>query len=417
MNILVIGSGGREHALCRAIAKSPRTGRLFCAPGNAGIEETAECAAVNPLDFGRVAEFCGENKIGLVVVGPEAPLVEGITDFLEEKGIKVFGPRKEAARLEASKAFTKEICAARNIPTAFYGRFTDAGEAREYIEKNGAPIVVKADGLAAGKGVVVAMTKEEAFAAVDDMLVKKKFSEAGSEIVIEEFLEGPEASFFVISDGENFIEFGTACDHKRVGEGDTGENTGGMGAYSPADVISEAERKEITGKIIAPTIAEMKKRGAAFRGFLFAGLMMTAGGPKLLEYNVRMGDPETQAIMARFEGDIVEIMLSALEGKLKEAKFSAAHSVCVVMAAKGYPGDYVKGAVIKGLDEAGKEAVILHAGTARKEGAVVSAGGRVLGVVASGEGVAKAREKAYRAIEKINWPEGFCRKDIGKRAS
>lgn len=411
MNILVIGSGGREHALCYGLKKSPQLKDLYCLPGNTGIAGVAECVGIKQNDFPAIAEFCKAKDISLVVVGPEAPLVEGITDYLEAKNIKVFGPRKNAARLEASKDFTKSICKKYNIPTALYESFSNADEARGYIKKHGAPIVVKADGLAAGKGVVVAMTEDEAIEAVEEMLVSKRFGEASQKIVIEEFLEGQEVSFFAICDGERAIPFGTACDHKRVGDDDTGPNTGGMGTYSPANNFDDELAKKVMREIIEPTIAAMKKEAAPFKGFLFAGLILTKQGPKLLEYNVRMGDPETQSIIPRIENDLVDVLLGRA---LPE--FSDQSAVTVVMAASGYPGDYVKNTEIKNLDKI-TEAIVFHAGTTISDGKILATGGRVLGITALGADIGEARNKAYKEIAKINWPQGFCRKDIGKKAA
>jgi phosphoribosylamine--glycine ligase len=408
MNILVIGSGGREHAFCHALKKSPECKELYCTPGNPGIAKLAECVAIHPTDFDEIVEFCREKHINFVVVGPEAPLVAGISDFLEKRGIKVFGPSAAGAKLEASKAFTKEICEKANIPTAKAARFTDAEKAREYVKKEGAPIVIKADGLAAGKGVVVATTLEEALEAVDDMLVGHKFGDASTEILIEECMFGREVSFFVITNGDKVYEFGTACDYKRVGDENTGPNTGGMGTFSPGDMITPELRKQIMDTIIHPTLAQLKKDGINYKGFLFAGLMITKDGPKLIEYNCRMGDPETQSILPRLENDLLDIMLG-----LAEPKFSNQSAVTIVYAAKGYPEDYVKNTAIRGLEKV-ENAIVFHAGTIKKEGKVVNIGGRVLGITALAENMEKAREVAYTEIKKINWPEGFYRKDIGK---
>ena len=407
MNILVIGSGGREHALCAAIKKSKRCEELYCAPGNTGISKIAECVPIRPTDFDEIVEFCRTKHISFVVIGPEAPLVEGITDFLEKRGILVFGPNAAAAQLEASKAFTKDICIKAGIPTAKAARFKDAKYAKEYVTQEGVPIVIKADGLAAGKGVVVAQTVAEAHAAIDEMLLERKFGDAGEEILIEECMFGREASFFVISDGNRVFEFGTACDYKRVGDKDTGPNTGGMGTFSPADMITPEMSKEIMDKIIHPTVKQLKAEGVTYKGFLFAGLMMTKDGPKLIEYNCRMGDPETQSIVTRLENDIIDVMLGDAP-----PKFTNQTAVTIVFAANGYPEDYAKNTVIKGLDKV-ENAVVYHAGTAKKEGKVVSIGGRVLGITALSDNLESAREKAYGEIAKINWPDGFYRKDIG----
>lgn len=407
MNILVIGSGGREHALCWAIKKSKHCGELFCIPGNAGIARIATRVRILPTDFDEIIEFCRSKLIDFVVVGPEAPLVEGLTDFLTDRGIKVFGPSKAAAQLEASKAFTKEIALAAGVPTAKAAKFSDAEAAKAYVREHGAPIVVKADGLAAGKGVVVAATVEEAVAAIDEIMCERVHGKAGDEVLIEECMFGREASFFVGCYNGKVFEFGTACDYKREGDNNVGSNTGGMGTFSPADMIDAAMSAEIMAKIINPTLAELEKRGIEYTGFLFAGLMVTAEGPKLIEYNCRMGDPETQSILMRLESDIVDVMLGNVP-----AKFSDEHALCVVYAANGYPRSYKKNTVINGLDRV-KNAQVFHAGTARKEKQWVNLGGRVLGIAATGKTLADARETAYSEIAKITWPDGFYRKDIG----
>jgi phosphoribosylamine--glycine ligase len=408
MNILVIGSGGREHAICETLKKSPQCKELYCAPGNPGIEKVAECIKIKPNDFDEIVEFCRVKHINFVVIGPEAPLVAGISEFLETRGIQVFGPSTYCAQLEGSKSFTKEICKRAGIPTAKAERFINADAAKKYVTDHGAPIVIKADGLAAGKGVVVAMTLDEALAAVDEMLVNHKFGQAGAEILVEEFMEGREASFFAITNGEVVYEFGTACDYKRVGDGNTGPNTGGMGTYSPADNIDAATAKIVMDKIINPTLAYLKKTGNPYKGFLFAGLMLTKDGPKLIEYNCRMGDPETQSILPRLENDFIDVMLG-----LTPPKFSNKHAVTVVMAAKGYPEDHVKNTVIKGLKDV-TSASVFHAGTAKADGKIVSIGGRVLGVTALGNSREEAMKTAYAEVAKVKWPEGFYRKDIGK---
>jgi len=418
MNILVIGSGGREHALCYALQKSPTTDKIYCLPGNAGTLELAECAEIELKDFSPIAEFCKSRKIALVVVGPEGPLVEGIADFLEGKGIAVFGPSKAAAQLEGSKNFTKNLCVKYNIPTAFYQSFTDVKEAIKFIETTDKRLVVKADGLAAGKGVIIPETKAEAIEAVHEIM-GGKFGAAGKCIVIEEFLEGEEASFFALSDGKTAIKFGSAQDHKRAFDGDKGLNTGGMGTYSPAPIMTEDMDARVMREIIIPTIDAMRKEGTPFKGVLFAGLMITKDGPKLIEFNARFGDPETQVLMLRLESDLAELLLAAATGKLagKEVKLADSAAVCVVMAAKGYPGEYQRGSEIQGLEIAAKEpgAVIFHAGTKKFGDKILADGGRVLGIAASGKNVAEAREIAYRAIAKINWPEGFYRSDIGAK--
>ena len=417
MKVLLIGSGGREHALAWKIGASPLLTQLYAAPGNPGIAGDAEIVALDVADHGAVAAFCTDRKIDLVVVGPEGPLVAGIADDLRAAGIRVFGPSKAAARLEGSKGFTKDLCARYGIPTAAYGRFTDAEAARSYVRQVGAPIVVKADGLAAGKGVTVAMTLGEALAAVDACF-EGAFGAAGAEVVVEEFLAGEEASFFCLCDGKTALPFGTAQDHKRVGDGDTGPNTGGMGAYSPAPVMSEAMLARTMREIIEPTMRGMSEMGSPFQGVLFAGLMINAEGPKLIEYNTRFGDPECQVLMMRLKDDILVLMNAAAEGQLAHmsVRWRDDAALTVVMAARGYPGTPEKGSVIRGLAAAGEHAEIFHAGTAIRDGDIVAAGGRVLNVTATGENVSDARASAYRAIDRLDWPEGFCRRDIGWRA-
>jgi len=419
MNILLLGSGGREHALAWKIAASPLTDKLYCAPGNAGIAREAECVALDPADHAAVIAFAHEKKIDLVVVGPEAPLCAGIVDDLEAVGIKAFGPNKWAARLEGSKGFTKDLCKANNIPTADYRRFKQAEPAKEYVRAKGAPIVVKADGLAAGKGVVVAASGEEAEAAID-MMFGGGLGTPAWEIVIEDCLVGEEASFFALCDGETAIPLASAQDHKRVGDGDTGPNTGGMGAYSPAPVMTREMEKRVMDEIVMPTVHALKAMGAPYKGVLFAGLMITKDGPKLIEYNVRFGDPETQVLMLRLTSDLVPALLAARDGQLKnfDLRWSSDAALTVVMAAKGYPGSYAKGSVIEGLDAAAQiEGVeIFHAGTRADNGRVLANGGRVLNVSARGNTVREAQARAYAAIGKIRWPEGFCRRDIGWRA-
>ncbi len=416
LNVLLVGSGGREHALAWAIAKSPLLEKLYCFPGNPGIAEVAEIVVINIADHNAVAQFCELMNIGLVVVGPEAPLVAGLADDLQAHGIKVFGPTKFAAQLEGSKGFTKDICAKYNIPTAAYGRFTSHDAARAYLRKTGAPIVIKADGLAAGKGVTVAMTVAEAEAALEEIFAGR-FGEA--ECVIEAFLEGEEASFFVLSDGEHALPLATAQDHKRAGDGDTGPNTGGMGAYSPAPVMTDALCQEALEKIVKPTIRALKEMGHPYVGVLYAGLMITRDGPQLIEYNARFGDPETQVLMMRLQGDILPVLLATVDGKLDKASVAWRDEVAltVVMAAKGYPGDVVKGSEIRGVKQACSDKVeIFHAGTALKDGKLVANGGRVLNVTALGRTVKEAQALAYQAVDRIDWPEGFCRRDIGWRA-
>ncbi len=419
MNILLIGSGGREHALAYAIAKSPLTSRLYAAPGNAGVAQEAELVALDVADHAAVIAFCKEKAIDFVVVGPEGPLVEGIVDDLAAAGIKAFGPSKAAAQLEGSKGFTKDLCAEANIPTAAYGRFADKDKALAYLRQQGAPIVVKADGLAAGKGVVVAMTLDEAEAAVNACF-DGSFGAAGAEVVIEEFLTGEEASFFVLSDGKTALPLVAAQDHKRVFDGDEGPNTGGMGAYTPAPVASDAVIARTMEEIILPTIETLAKRGTPFKGVLFAGLMIGENGPKLIEYNTRFGDPECQVITLRLKEDLLPLLIATADGTLDQhtATWSDDVALTVVMAAKGYPGSYEKNTEIKGLDAAGKvEGVkVFHAGTKADGGRILATGGRVLNVTATGKTVAEARERAYKAVDLIDWPEGFCRRDIAWRA-
>ena len=419
MNILLLGSGGREHALAWKMAASPLADRLFCAPGNAGIAQEAECVALDLSDHGRIIAFCRNNKIDLVVIGPEAPLCAGIVDDLEAAGIKAFGPSRAAARLEGSKGFTKDLCQANGIPTAAYQRFRAAADAKAYIGSRGAPIVVKADGLAAGKGVVVAQSVAEAEAAVD-MMFGGGLGDAGGELVIEDFLDGEEASFFALCDGETAIPLATAQDHKRAFDGDKGPNTGGMGAYSPAPNIDAAMNDRIMHDIIWPTVRAMKAIGAPYKGVLYAGLMITPEGPKLIEYNVRFGDPETQVLMLRLMSDLVPALLASCDGMLKtfDLRWYDEPALTVVMAAKGYPGAYARGSVIEGLDEAAAvEGVeIFHAGTKAEGGRILANGGRVLNVSAIGETVGEAQARAYQAISRIRWPDGFYRHDIGWRA-
>src|SRR4051812_2583482 len=419
MNILLLGSGGREHALAWKIAASPLVTKLWCAPGNAGIAREAECVGLDIADHAAVIEFCRANAIDFVVVGPETPLAAGIVDDLASAGIKAFGPGRQAAQLEGSKGFTKALCTECGIPTGAYGRFTTAAEALAYIRKQGAPIVVKADGLAAGKGVVVAMTMAEAEAAIA-MMFDGAFGAAGTEVVIEEYLAGREISFFALSDGDTAIALASAQDHKRVFDRDEGPNTGGMGAYSPTPLVTPAIHDAIMAKIILPTVAGMKTRGTPFRGILYAGIMLTTQGPKLFEFNVRFGDPECQVLMLRMMSDIVPAFLASCDGQLKnfDLRWYPESALTVVMAANGYPGDYQKGTRIEGLDDAAKvEAVeIFHAGTIAKDGAILANGGRVLNVCALGKTVTEAQGRAYQAVDRINWPDGFCRRDIGWQA-
>jgi phosphoribosylamine--glycine ligase len=419
MNILLLGSGGREHALAWKIADSPLIERFYCAPGNAGIAQQAECVPLDLTDHGAVAAFCRDRGIDLVVVGPEAPLCAGIVDDLESAGVKAFGPSRAAARLEGSKGFTKDLCRAHQIPTAAYARFNDATAAKAYIRAHGAPIVVKADGLAAGKGVVVAQSEAEAEAAVE-MMFGGGLGEAGGEVVVEEFLDGEEASFFTLCDGETAIPMATAQDHKRAFDGDKGPNTGGMGAYSPAPNVDAAMSATIMTAIVAPTMRAMKAMGTPYKGVLYAGLMITRQGPKLIEYNARFGDPETQVMMPRLMSDLLPALLASRDGMLKsfDLRWYDTPALTVVMAAKGYPGHYARGTVIEGLgDAAAVEGVeIFHAGTKTEGGHIVANGGRVLNISATGKTVRKAQARAYAAIARIRWPEGFYRRDIGWRA-
>ncbi len=419
MNIVILGGGGREHALAWAVKQNPKCDRLIVAPGNAGIAMLAECADIDILDGAAVVAFCAENAVDFVIVGPEAPLAAGVADATRAAGLLTFGPSAAAARLEASKAFTKAVCDACGAPTAGYARFTDAAPARSYIHAQGAPIVIKADGLAAGKGVVVAMTLPEALAAVDDIL-GGAFGAAGAEVVIEEFMGGEEASFFVLTDGTHALPIGTAQDHKRAFDGDTGPNTGGMGAYSPAPVLTDVLQQQAMDRIVLPTIAEMARRGTPYQGVLYAGLMIEHGQARLVEYNARLGDPEAQVLMMRLGAQALDLLLACAEGRLADARVTWAedHALTVVMAANGYPGDYAKGSVIGGLDRLPEDSrhMVFHAGT-RAEGAQITAtGGRVLNITARGDTLAQARDAAYAMVDGIDWPGGFCRRDIGWRA-
>ncbi|WP_309664764.1 phosphoribosylamine--glycine ligase [Tabrizicola sp.] len=419
MNILILGSGGREHALAWAVKQNPKTDRLIVAPGNAGMAQLAECADIDILDGATVVTFCEENAVDFVVIGPEAPLAAGIADATRAAGILTFGPSAAAARLEASKRFTKEVCDSCGAPTAAWARFTDPAPAKAYIRANGAPIVVKADGLAAGKGVVVAMTVPEAEAAIDDIL-GGAFGDAGAEVVIEEFMDGEEASLFILTDGLNALPIGTAQDHKRVGDGDTGPNTGGMGAYSPAPVLTAAIQQLAMDEIVLPTIKEMARRGTPYSGVLYAGLMIKNGRARLVEYNARFGDPETQVLMLRLGAQVLDLMLATAEHRLEGAQVHWAddHALTVVMAAKGYPGAYAKGSVIGGLDGQPEDSrhMVFHAGTAAHDGQIIANGGRVLNITARADTLVEAQAAAYAMVDAIDWPEGFCRRDIGWRA-
>ncbi|MGD0316177.1 MAG: phosphoribosylamine--glycine ligase [Xanthobacteraceae bacterium] len=419
MNILLLGSGGREHALAWKMAASPLTDRLVCAPGNAGIAREAECVSLDLADHAAVIGFCRANAIDFVVVGPEGPLCAGIVDDLETAGIKAFGPSRAAAQLEGSKGFTKDLCRSNRIPTAAYERFRAAEPAKAYVRARGAPIVIKADGLAAGKGVIVAQNLDEAEAAID-MMLDGGLGDAGAEVVVEEFLDGEEASFFALCDGDTAIPLASAQDHKRAFDGDTGPNTGGMGAYSPAPIVDAAMSAQVMREIVLPTLAAIKAMGTPFKGVLYAGLMITAEGPKLIEYNVRFGDPECQVLMLRLMSDLVPALLASRDGVLKslDLRWYREAALTVVMAARGYPGSYAKGSVIDGLDAAAAVAgvEIFHAGTKTEGGRILANGGRVLNVSALGGTVREARARAYEAISRIRWPQGFYRHDIGWRA-
>ena len=407
LDILVIGGGGREHALCWKLRQSPRCARLFCAPGNPGIARDATCVALDAADHAAVVAFCRAEGIGLVVVGPEQPLVAGLADALGAAGIAVFGPGAAAARLEGSKGFTKDLCRSAGIPTAAYARFDSGDAARAYVAAQPLPVVIKADGLAAGKGVVIAATAAEAEAALAAL---------PGPVVIEACLTGPEASLFVLSDGVTALPFGSAQDYKRVADGDRGPNTGGMGAVSPAPLLTRALQDRAMREIVEPTIAAMRAAGTPFRGVLYAGLMLTPTGPQLIEYNVRFGDPECQALMLRFDGDLADLLLACAEGRLADARpvWQDAVSVAVVMAAEGYPGPPRTGTVIAGLGAAeATGATVFHAGTALRDGTLIAAGGRVLAVCGTGRDVGEARARAYAGVDKVEWPGGFCRRDIG----
>ncbi len=420
MKILVVGAGGREHALVWKIAQSPLVEKIYCAPGNPGIAQLAECVALKADDVDGLLAFARDNAIDLTVVGPEAPLTLGIADRFRAAGLTIFGPSQAAARLEGSKSFSKDLMARYDIPTAAYRTFDDRDEAAAYIRTQGAPIVVKADGLAAGKGVIVALTVEEALAAVDDIMVAGAFGAAGSQVVIEEFMAGEEASFFVFTDGKNILPLASSQDHKRVYDNDEGPNTGGMGAYSPAPVVTEALHRDIVETIVRPTIDGMAQDGCPYAGILYVGLMIADGKARVVEYNARFGDPEAQPLLVRLKSDIVPVMLACATGELAQTEL-AWHdkaAVCVVMASGGYPADYVKGYPIQGLDAAAKidDLIVFHAGTANKDGQVVNHGGRVLGVTGLGVTVAEAIAKAYEGVEKISWQDVHYRKDIGRKA-
>ena len=419
MHVLVIGSGGREHALCWGVARSSLATRLSCCPGNGGIANLAECVDISVEDFDDIVAHCHRETVDFVIVGPEVPLVGGLVDRLEQEGILAFGPNRRAAILEGSKVFTKSLCRKHNIPTAAYGVFQDIDEARAYIQDRGAPIVVKADGLAAGKGAIVCETTEEALSAAENVL-GGQFGDAGKEIVVEQFMVGEEASFFALCDGRNALPLATAQDHKAVFDDDKGPNTGGMGAYSPAPVMTEEMRQKTMERIILPTMRAMEQDGRSFKGVLYAGLMITDRGPQLIEYNVRFGDPECQVLLARWQSDPLAALIAAAKGQLAgyEVTWSERAAITVVMAAKGYPGEYAKGSEIRGVEaaEAAIGVSVLHAGTVRDGDRLLANGGRVLGVTAQGVDIREARDRAYQGVDAIDWPDGFCRRDIGWRA-
>ena len=419
MNILILGSGGREHSLAWAIKQNPKCDNIFVAPGNAGIAQIAKCISVDILNATQILNTVKEYNIDFVLIGPEAPLAEGVSDILKREGILTFGPSKESSQLETSKKFTKEICDASGAPTAEYRSFDSLEPALSYVETKGAPLVVKADGLAAGKGVIVATDVEMAISAVHEIF-SGSFGNAGASVVIEEFMEGEEASLFVLVDGETILPIGTAQDHKRVGDGDTGLNTGGMGAYSPAPILNEEVLNKTVERIIRPTMREMVRRGMPFTGVLYAGLMIKDHDPRLVEYNVRFGDPECQVLMMRLGGQILDALLSTAKGKLRDVKINWAtdHSITVVMASNGYPGSYETGTEIVGLANLPSDSnfMCFHAGTEEKNGKVLANGGRVLNITTRAETLVKAQKNAYEMIETIDWPEGFYRKDIGWRA-
>ncbi len=421
MRVLVVGGGGREHALCWKLAQSPLLTALWCAPGNAGIREVARCVPIPASDIAALVAFAVEQRVDLMVVGPEAPLTLGLADACAAAGLRCFGPSAAAARLEGSKTFMKQVADAAGAPTAAWARFSDSALARAHVRATGAPIVVKADGLAAGKGVVVAATVAQAEAAIADIMDDRIHGAAGAEVIIEDCMTGPEISFFALCDGVTAVPFGAAQDHKRVGDGDTGPNTGGMGAYGPPPAFDPAVQAEVMARCITPVLAEMADRGTPFRGVLFAGLMLTPTGPRLLEFNVRFGDPECQVLMLRLESDLLPLLVAACDGRLHEmpVAWRDEAAVVVVMAAEGYPGVPLGGSVIGGLEAAAAlpRVHVFHAGTVlRADGAVVAAGGRVLGLAATGRDLRGARDAAYAAVAVVDWPQGFCRRDIAARA-
>lgn len=419
MKVLVVGSGGREHALCWAISASPLLSELYCAPGNGGIADIATCVDIKAEDLDGIVGFARDKAIDLVVVGPEVPLVAGLADKLAAAGIKVFGPSQRAAIIEGSKAFMKDLCSRYGVPTAAYGEFTEIGKAEAFIRARGAPIVVKADGLAAGKGVVVAATVDEAIEAARNMLAGQ-FGASSAKLVIEEFLPGEELSFHVLVDGKNCLPLATSQDHKRVHDGDQGPNTGGMGTYSPSPAVDAALEREIMDRLIRPVVAGMAAEGRPFQGVLYAGIMLTPDGPKIYEFNCRFGDPECQVLMARLQSDVLPALLATADGVLDhfDLRWTSEAAVCVVMAAQGYPGEPLKGTVIRGLDRAAAQpgVTVFHAGTKKDGNRILANGGRVLGITATGPTVAAAQARAYAAVDQIDWPGGFCRRDIGWRA-
>ncbi len=420
MKVLVVGGGGREHSLVWKMGQSPRVTELFCAPGNAGIAEMAECIDISATDLEDLAEFAENNKIDLTVVGPELPLTMGIVDLFEERGLRIFGPHREAAEIEGSKVFCKDLLDKYGVPTARYRAFDNRDEAAAYIESIEMPVVVKADGLAAGKGVIPSMTMQDALKALDTIMVERAFGDAGRRVLIEEFLVGEEASFIVLTDGENVVPLASSQDHKPIYDGDRGPNTGGMGAYSPAPVVTEEVHRKIMDEIMIPTIKGMASEGRPYRGVLYGGLMITDGQPKVLEFNARFGDPENQPIMMRMKGDMIPLLEACIDGNLRGGliDWDPRWAVCVVMASEGYPGSYEKNKVIRGLDRVAEmqDVFVFHAGTARIGEEIVTNGGRVLGVTALGEGARGAIDLAYSAVKTVEWDGVYYRSDIGKRA-